>query len=276
MLLGKNSKVIDGISGLDDLKNGTGFNIMSGMITSLVLVFFIGVMTPVFADKDQRGNMAPPVDQEGKAKPQQLQPNVNNVRRLKSQKLIKPIAPQKQVPQHVDPLRQYQSKQQDNSLIQQRSNSRKQIFNPLIPQQHMAHGETQNFNPPSPQTRNIKNAGQWEIWNNRRANNWQNDHKSWQFRGGYDGYRIPNGNFDVSFGHNHRFIIFSHSVVVFGGFPRFYYHGYWFNIIDPIPEYWDENWYENDEVFVDYADDGYYLCNSRYLSDKIAIRVSLN
>jgi hypothetical protein len=31
--------------------------------------------------------------------------------------------------------------------------------------------------------------------------------------------------------------------------------------MDPYPEYWGDSWYETDDVYVDYADDGYYLYN---------------
>ena len=49
-----------------------------------------------------------------------------------------------------------------------------------------------------------------------------------------------------------------------GGDPRFQYGGYWFSVLDPIPEYWASNWYENDDVYVDYYDNGYYLYDRRY------------
>ena len=48
------------------------------------------------------------------------------------------------------------------------------------------------------------------------------------------------------------------------GYPRFQYQGYWFIFLDPYPEYWGNNWYETDDVYVDYYDGGYYLFNRRY------------
>lgn len=35
--------------------------------------------------------------------------------------------------------------------------------------------------------------------------------------------------------------------------------GYWISAVDPWPQYWGDNWYENDNVYVDYVDNGYYL-----------------
>jgi hypothetical protein len=49
-----------------------------------------------------------------------------------------------------------------------------------------------------------------------------------------------------------------------GGFPRFQYGGYWFSVVDPYPEFWGDDWYQTDDVYVVYADNGYYLFDSRY------------
>ena len=66
-------------------------------------------------------------------------------------------------------------------------------------------------------------------------------------------------------------------MVVVGGYPRFQYGGFWFSVVDPWPEYWTDNWYDNDYVYIEYyGDDGYYLYNSRYPQDRIAISVSVN
>jgi len=63
---------------------------------------------------------------------------------------------------------------------------------------------------------------------------------------------------------------------VVGGYPRFQYGGFRFDVVDPWPEYWSDDWYDNDDVYVDYAGDGYYLYNRRYPGDRIAITVNLN
>jgi hypothetical protein len=62
--------------------------------------------------------------------------------------------------------------------------------------------------------------------------------------------------------------------LVVGLYPRFQYGGYWFELVDPYPEYWGDDWYYDDDVYVDYVDDGYYLFNRRYPSRAgIAIRI---
>jgi hypothetical protein len=63
--------------------------------------------------------------------------------------------------------------------------------------------------------------------------------------------------------------------MVVGGYPRFQYDGFWFSMVDPWPESWGNNWYDNDDVYVAYVDNGYYLFNRRYPGIGIAISVSM-
>jgi hypothetical protein len=65
-------------------------------------------------------------------------------------------------------------------------------------------------------------------------------------------------------------------VIYVGGQRRFQYGGYWFGLIDPWPEYWSSDWYDSDDVYVDYYGDGYYLFNRRYPGDRIAISFYVN
>ena len=69
--------------------------------------------------------------------------------------------------------------------------------------------------------------------------------------------------------------MYSYPVVVVGGYPRFQYGGYYFNVVDPWPQYWSNDWYANDDVYVDYYGGGYYLHNRRYPRDRIAISVNV-
>jgi hypothetical protein len=61
------------------------------------------------------------------------------------------------------------------------------------------------------------------------------------------------------------------------GYPRFDYNGFAFLIVDPWPEYWSDNWYDSDDVYVDYDydDSGYYLYNRRYPGVRLAVTVVL-
>jgi len=112
-------------------------------------------------------------------------------------------------------------------------------------------------------------------WQGRRARDWRSDHRTWEQRGGYHGYRIPEYRFGRYFGQGHLFRIHDLPVIVTGGYPRFLYGGYWFSLLDPWPEYWTADWYETDDVYVVYGGDGYYLYNRRYPSVGIAVSISM-
>jgi hypothetical protein len=44
--------------------------------------------------------------------------------------------------------------------------------------------------------------------------------------------------------------------------------------IDPWPETWGPMWFQTDDVYIDYTDDGYYLYNRRHPGNGIAITIS--
>jgi len=128
----------------------------------------------------------------------------------------------------------------------------------------------------SQQEQHRQEGEQRGAWQEHRAHNWQSEHRDWQQRGGYNGYRIPEDRYNGYFGSGHSFRIYSYPVMMVGGYPRFQYGGYWFSLVDPWPEYWSDNWYDNDDVYIDYFGDGYYLYNRRYPWDRIAISVYVN
>ena len=128
----------------------------------------------------------------------------------------------------------------------------------------------------SQQEQRRQEGEQQSDWQQHRAHNWQSEHRDWQQRGGYRGYRIPDDRYNGYFGSGHSFRIYSYPVVIVGGYPRFQYGGYGFSLVDPWPEYWSNDWYDNDDVYVDYSGGGYYLYDRRYPRDRIAVSVYLN
>jgi hypothetical protein len=58
------------------------------------------------------------------------------------------------------------------------------------------------------------------------------------------------------------------------GYPRFFYGGYSFLLVDPFPGNWAANWYDTDNLYIAY-DNGYYLYDSRYPGIGLAITVVL-
>jgi hypothetical protein len=58
------------------------------------------------------------------------------------------------------------------------------------------------------------------------------------------------------------------------GYPRFEYGGYSFLLVDPWPEYWSDNWFDSDDLYIDY-NDGYYLYDRRYPQVALAVTIML-
>jgi primosomal protein N' len=79
--------------------------------------------------------------------------------------------------------------------------------------------------------------------------------------------RIPDDRFRANFGEGHTFVI--NQPVIVGGFSRFQYGGFWFGFVNP----WPAEWYYTDNVYVDFIDGGYYLCNPYYPGARVSISV---
>ena len=107
-----------------------------------------------------------------------------------------------------------------------------------------------------------------------RARSWNNEHRTWQQRGGYTGYRVPDARFGLYFGRSHPFRINRLPVVFVGGYPRFQYDGYWVTFVDPWPEAWPPTWYETDDVYIDCTNDGYYIYDRMHPGIGIAVTIS--
>ncbi|HJV48324.1 MAG TPA: hypothetical protein VJ549_03520 [Geothrix sp.] len=127
------------------------------------------------------------------------------------------------------------------------------------------------------QARQSWRQGAWPAhasWQEHRAHRWENEHRTWTQRGGYGGYRIPEAQFARTFGDRHAFRIGSRPLI-YGGYPRFRCGGYWFLIVDPWPEFWVDDWYLWDDVYIDYDFDGYYLLDRHHPGVRLALMVSL-
>ena len=148
------------------------------------------------------------------------------------------------------------------------------LFRSNQPKQQQQHAQQQGVQQAARHTPQQQQQQQ-VAWQGHRSQNWQSDHRSWQQRGGYNGYRIPENRYNGYFGPDHGFVIYNQSYMVVGGFPRFQYNGFWFGLVDPWPDYWGDNWYETDNVYVVYENDGYYMYNQRYPGVGIAISVSM-
>ncbi len=78
--------------------------------------------------------------------------------------------------------------------------------------------------------------------------------------------RIPDDRFRASFGRQHTFHVNRSD---FEGSRRFQYGGFWFNVVDP----WPVGWLYTDNVYVDYINGGYFLCNPVHPGVYISINI---
>jgi hypothetical protein len=118
-------------------------------------------------------------------------------------------------------------------------------------------------------------AEQQGVWPRYRAQAWNTQHRTWAQRGGYGGYRIPSASFGIYFGRPHRFHLSSYQIRVVGEYPEFYADGFWFTVMDPVPEYWGDDWYDSDYVTIVQQDDGYYLLDETHPDALVAISVQI-
>ena len=115
-----------------------------------------------------------------------------------------------------------------------------------------------------------------EAWEGHRAKHWEHEHHTWHERGGYRGYRIPEERISARISAVDTGSAFTRSLssswqdtpgsstVVSGS--AWLIRG---------RNTGRRTWYETDEVYVDYVNDGYYMYNRRHPGVAIAINVSL-
>jgi hypothetical protein len=127
----------------------------------------------------------------------------------------------------------------------------------------------------SPEQTHDQQRTQNRAWQERRANHWEYERRTWRQRGGYTAYVIPEDYFRSHYGLSNQFRIYSLPFIYEGGNPRFQYGGLWFTMLDPCPEFWGGRWYETDDMYLDFSEDGYYLFN-RSFPGKPGIAVSVS
>jgi len=225
-------------------------------ITSTVLLSLLfGIAAPAYAQHEQQGEKQDHSAQK-QSKHEQAKPEQQHAQQRQDQNNRQEHAQQQQ--------RQDQNSRQQHARQQQRQDQNRQTQRA---QQTRSNQQRQR----SPEQQRVQRT----AWQQHGSQHWESDHRTWQQRGGYHGYRIPDDRFRGYFGSNHGFRIYGLPFLVVGGYPRFQYEGYWFSAVDPWPVYWGNDWYDNDEVYVNYVDNGYYLYNRRHPGVGIAINISM-
>ncbi|MGA9813018.1 MAG: hypothetical protein WBQ64_09595 [Terriglobales bacterium] len=246
-----------------------------GITSTAILSLVLGIAAPACAQHEEQG------DRQDHARQQQ---GGHEQGKSEVQHAQKP-QPQHAQPQHAQPrtqqkqqqTRQTQQQTQSNQQQAQRNqqqaqhNQQQSQRNQQQAQHNQQQARAQQQRQRSPQQQRVRHS----AWQQHRSQNWQSDHRNWQQRGGYHGYRIPDDRYRGYFGPSHGFRINTLPFLVVGGYPRFQYEGYWISAVDPWPSNWEDDWYDNDDVYVDYVDNGYYMYNRRYPGQGIAINITL-
>ncbi len=265
-----------------------------GITSTAILSLVLGIAAPAYAQQEGHGEKDDH-QQENKqehGKPEQKQTQEKDQGEHKQQQ---PQAKEHQDHQQQPQQAQHQNGQDQNNQQGQAQDRKKPEEQKQQPQraeqqqrqdQSKQHARDQNqpaqqegqhaqSNHPPRTVSPEQHRAQQTAWQQHRSERWESDHRTWQQRGGYNGYRIPEDRFRGSFGPDHGFRIYGRPFLVVGGFPRFQYRGYWFSLVDPWPQTWANNWYDTDDVYVSYVDNGYYLFNRSHPDVGIAISISL-
>lgn len=252
-----------------------------GIITTAVLSLLLGAVAPALAGQDRPADQQ---DHAGQNTREQDQRRVQDHRQKPSADRQQQQADHQQRDRHT----YEQSRPDDQSRQAQRQEDRqqqqtRQAQRPMPEQQREARdsqnrqGQQQHANRGYGRGYDRDQARQSDrhsAWEQHRAEDWQSDHRTWQQRGGYNGYRVPQSRYRGYFGPQHGFRIAGLPFMTVGGYPRFQYSGYWISLVDPWPGEWGNGWYDNDDVYINYVDNGYYLFNRQYPGIGIAISIS--
>jgi hypothetical protein len=249
----------------------------NGMIGTGLLALLVGIAAPLYAQHDQKDDSrghseqkeakheARPHDHAQQQRPEQRQQTQHAEQQQRHDQNGQQDRSQDQAPQGNSRGQDHaQREERDQHTQPQHGQQRRQVRDD---QRQRDNRQARN----GPEQHRIQQS----AWQKHRSQRWESDHRNWRQRGGYRGYRIPDDRFRGRFGPEHTFRIYGLPFMVYQGYPRFQYGGYWITAVDPWPEYWGEDWYDNDDVYVTYVDDGYYMYNRRYPTVGIAIRISM-
>jgi hypothetical protein len=253
------------------------------IVTSAVLALALGMATPAFAQDQTQGDKQDQPKAQQKAQKQQ---NQNDQKQAKQQQKTqqqqnqndqKQAKQQQKAQQQQNQNNQKQAQQQQKGQHQQNQDNQKQAKQQQKAEQQQNQNDQKQAQQQQqqPQRTDAQQREEQTTWQNHRAGNWQSDHRSWQQRGGYNGYRVPDDRYSVYFGQRNVFRIYGLPFMVFDGYPRFQYNGYWITLLDPWPGNWSNDWYDTDNVYVLYENDGYYLYDDRYPGIGIAVSISM-
>lgn len=227
------------------------------VLTTSLLFLLPGGIVPVYAlgqhepEKQPEQKQARPAQQPQHAT-QQAKP-AQQPQRAVQQKQAKPA----EQPQRAAQQKQAKPAQQPQRAAQQRE---------AKPAQQPQHAAQQKQAKPARQSQAPaqRAAQQREAKPAQQRQGAQQANRG-QSAGGHGS--IPEARFRSNFGRSHTFHVNRSQFA--NGSGRFQYGGYWFNVIDP----WPVGWLYTDDVYVDYLNGGYFLCDPFHPGVYISINI---
>jgi outer membrane biosynthesis protein TonB len=242
---------------------------VAGVISTTALLLMLGAAVPAYAQEEHHDGDAKPEKQE-QAKP------VQHEEQAKPAKQEEAAKPAKQE-EAAKPARQEEQAKPEKQQEQAKSEKRAPEAKPAqqeekakpVQEEKQAKSEKQPRQTEQAKQENRSNTG-GQQHAQRTAAEQQRQRSVPALRlSARSENRIPDDRFRTHFGREHSFRIGNPTVV--DGYSRFQYGGYWFGFVQP----WPDGWYYTDDVYVDYIDGGYYLCNPYYPGTQVAISVVL-
>ena len=219
-----------------------------GVIGTTVLFLLIGYAVPAYAQDEHQDEKAKPAQHEEQAKPvkqeEKAKPEEHQAEAKKQESAAKP-AKQEQQDKPAKREQQAQTEKQEPRAKQVEQEEQAK------PEKHQEQAKSTNRERPERTASEEKR---------------QRSEPALRLSSRGEG-RIPDDRFRANFGEQHTFVI--REPVMVGGFSRFQYGGFWFGFVNP----WPAGWYYTDNVYVDYIDGGYYLCNPYYPGARVSISV---
>jgi hypothetical protein len=127
---------------------------------------------------------------------------------------------------------------------------------------------TQSATRTSPSSRTTTSTRTTENTRTQKTEGTQRSEQAHNF-GGHGGGHIDDAHFHASFGSSHHFHM--ERPVIYEGYSRFNYGGYYFGFYDP----WPSDWGYSDDVYVDFIDGQYYLIDPEHPGPRLMINVVL-
>ena len=191
-----------------------------GFISTGILSLTLAIAVPSLAQQDQHSEQGHPDKQQAKSDQHHAQQPKQSEQKQQQAQHAQQQSNQKQHEQHAQQQHPSDQKQQSAHHSSQPQQKQKQ-------QQHAQNSKGTQHS--TSIRRRLQHTGSIShaAWQQHSSQHWDSDHRNWQQRGGYRGYRIPDARYRGYFGRDHGFRIYGLPFLVVGGYPRFQYHGYW-------------------------------------------------